>query len=196
MAEVISQWFAPDAILLQQDCYYRDHPALSAEQRSRLNYDHPTAFDHALLLEHLQRLSGGHEIERPQYDFAIHRRLEQRRAMSPKPVIVVEGLFAWWEDAVRAQLDLRIFVDADPDLRFIRRLRRDMEERGRTIESVVHQYLETVRPMHEAWIEPAREQAHAVLRNSGAWEETEAVLKRKLAELLPASLAGRLMTAT
>lgn len=192
VADALCAWFAPDAVLLSQDCYYRDHPELSAEQRSRLNYDHPIAFDHVLLQEHLQRLSSGHCVDRPRYDFAAHRRRAQRERIAPAAVIVVEGLFAWWDEAVRAQLDLRLFVDAASDLRFIRRLRRDVEERGRTIESIIRQYLETVRPMHDLWIEPAREQAQIVLSNSGPWEEAERVLQQTLADHLPASLAGRL----
>jgi len=192
VAATICAWLAPDALVLPQDCYYRDHADLSAEQRSRLNYDEPLALDHALLQQHLQRLSCGQGIERPHYDFSRHRRREQREPVVPAAVIIVEGLFAWWDEAVRGQFDLRLFVDAAPDLRFIRRLRRDVEERGRTIESVIRQYLETVRPMHDRWIEPARAQAHVVLINSGAWEETAHRLNQNLAARLPVSLAERL----
>jgi uridine kinase len=193
VAATVCRWFAPNALVLPQDCYYRDHPELSLEQRSRLNYDEPLSIDHALLQDHLQRLSCGRAIERPQYDFAVHRRRDQRTSVSAAEVVVVEGLFAWWDEGVREQFDLRVFVDADADLRFIRRLRRDVEERGRTIESVIRQYLETVRPMHEVWIEPARNQAHVVLPNSGAWENAEQILKQRMAARLPACLAVRLI---
>lgn len=192
VAATVCAWFAPDALVLPQDCYYRDYADLSTEQRSRLNYDEPLALDHALLQQHLQRLSCGQEIERPHYDFSTHRRRQQCDPIAPAAVIIVEGLFAWWDEAVRGQFDLRLFVDAAPDLRFIRRLRRDVEERGRTTESVIRQYLETVRPMHDRWIEPARAQAHVVLTNSGAWEETAHRLKQNLAARLPVPLAERL----
>lgn len=185
VAHTLCRWYEPDSVLLPQDCYYRDRPGLAPEQRQSVNYDEPDAIDHALLLEHIRRLARGETIQRPRYDFAHHRRAAGADAVAADGLIVIEGLFAWWDDAIRSALDLRIFVDAQPDVRLIRRLTRDMRERGRTAESIIGQYLRTVRPMHAAWIEPARQQAHLVIENSGSMEDLLLSLHRIIAPHLP-----------
>ncbi|BAK78185.1 uridine kinase [Pseudogulbenkiania sp. NH8B] len=149
--------------LLVQDNYYRDQPHRSAEQRSQTNYDHPDAFDWALLREHLAALGEGQPIAMPHYDFATHRRAGQSQTVVAAPVIVLEGILALHDAALRERMALKLFVDTDGDVRFIRRLERDIAERGRTVQQVVAQYLATVRPMHHQFVEPTRRFADVIL---------------------------------
>lgn len=152
-----------EAALLQHDWYYRDQPACSPEARARLNFDHPDAQETALLAAHLDRLRRGNAVDAPQYDFATHTRAPNTVRVEPRPVIVVEGINTLASPELRARFDLAIFVDAPADIRFIRRLQRDIAERGRTVESVIRQYLEQVRPMHETFVEPCRDSAGLIL---------------------------------
>lgn len=161
------------AVLLQQDWYYRDQSALTPEQRARLNYDHPDAQETDLLVEHLAALRAGHAVEAPQYDFATHTRRAETILIAPCPLLVVEGINALADKGLRELCDLTVFVDAPADIRFIRRLRRDVAERGRTAESVISQYLDQVRPMHETFVEPGKLVADLVL--SGESPVTESV---------------------
>ena len=170
--------------VLNQDSYYVDRSALSVEERRSLNYDHPSAIDHDLLLRHVEKLAKGSAIERPCYCFSTHTRSSETELIHPAAVILVEGIFALWDPRLRSRMNLRIYVDAEPDLRFIRRLRRDIRERGRTVESVVEQYLESVRPMHEAFIEPTKAHANFVVRNSGSMEDLSTLLDRIAADNL------------
>lgn len=151
------------AAVVMQDDYYLDQPELSFEERCKLNYDHPDAFDWPLLMQHLADLRAGKAIEMPLYDFTVHRRSDKTITVQPAPIIVVEGLFALFDPALRKMMSLKVFVDTAADVRFIRRLQRDMAERGRSAESVIHQYLETVRPMHKQFIEPTKRNAHVIL---------------------------------
>lgn len=151
------------AAVVMQDDYYLDQPELSFEERCKLNYDHPDAFDWPLLMQHLADLRAGKAIEMPVYDFTVHRRSDKTITVQPAPIIVVEGLFALFDPALRKMMSLKVFVDTAADVRFIRRLQRDMAERGRSAESVIHQYLETVRPMHKQFIEPTKRNAHVIL---------------------------------
>lgn len=147
----------PDQILrIACDNYYRAHDDLSLEEREKLNYDAPDALDFSLLCKHLQQLKAGQAIDCPVYDFSLHTRSEQTLHIEPKPVILVDGILLFSDPEVRRLLDLKIFVETDADERILRRTKRDVLERGRTLESVIQQYLSTVKPMHNLYVEPAR----------------------------------------
>ena len=160
------------ATLLQQDWYYRDQSALSPEQRAALNYDHPDAQETDLLVEHLGTLREGNTVAVPQYDFATHTRREDTVLVAPCPWLVVEGINALAHERLRACCDLTVYVDAPADIRFIRRLQRDVAERGRTSESVITQYLAQVRPMHDRYVEPCKHVADLVLSGEAPIEES------------------------
>src|SRR5690606_2865374 len=136
--------------------YYRDRTDLDLAERSRLNYDHPDSLETELLIDHLDQLAKGKPIEVPVYDYSIHLRSPEVVRVEPAPVVLVEGILVLAEKELRDRLDLKIYVDTDPDLRLARRLRRDIEERGRTVDSVLAQYLGTVRPMHLEFVEPSK----------------------------------------
>jgi uridine kinase len=154
----------PDmAAVVMQDDYYLDQTHMTPEDRRKTNYDHPDAFDWPLMMQHVQALRRGEAIEMPEYDFAQHNRSSKTITVNPAPVIVVEGLFALYDAKLRAMMSLKIYVDTASDVRFIRRLQRDISERGRSTENVIHQYLETVRPMHKQFIEPTKRNADVIL---------------------------------
>ena len=152
--------------VIDLDSYYVDRSALPAEERSRLNYDEPAAIDAALLVEHIARLTRGEPVPKPVYSFESHARVGVE-VVSPARLVIVEGLFTFWWEAIRSMLDVKVFVDASPDLRLIRRIRRDVTERDRTVDQVLQQYLGTVRPMHERYVEPTRAHADLVVTNDG-----------------------------
>ena len=151
------------AAVVMQDDYYLDQTPMSPQERHKTNYDHPDAFDWPLMMQHVQALRRGEPIEMPVYDFALHNRSSKTITVKPAPVIVIEGLFALYDAELRKMMSLKIFVDTAPDVRFIRRLQRDISERGRSTETVISQYLETVRPMHKQFIEPTKRHAHVIL---------------------------------
>ena len=151
------------ASVLYQDDYYLDQTHLSPDERRKTNYDHPQAFDWPLMMQHLQALRRGEAVETPTYDFALHNRASTTVTIQPAPVIVVEGLFALYDEELRKMMSLKIFVDTAADVRFIRRLQRDIAERGRSTENVIAQYLDTVRPMHKQFIEPTKRHADVIL---------------------------------
>lgn len=151
------------AAVVMQDDYYIDQSYMSPPDRRKTNYDHPAAFDWPLMVQHVQALLHGEAIEMPEYDFAADNRSSKTITVKPAPVIVIEGLFALFDADLRAMMSLKIFVDTAADVRFIRRLQRDMAERGRSAESVINQYLETVRPMHKQFIEPTKRNADVIL---------------------------------
>ncbi|MDE3154658.1 MAG: uridine kinase [Acidobacteriota bacterium] len=153
--------------LIQHDAYYRDLSHLPRDARGVLNFDHPDAYDTALLIEHLSALRNGRTAEAPVYDFTTHTRLARTRRLEPTEAVVVEGILTLADARLRALFDVKVFVEADPDVRLLRRLARDMAERGRTVESVREQYLATVRPMHLAHVEPSRQWADLVVSGEG-----------------------------
>ncbi len=168
VAEAIVRRIGPERIaLIQQDSYYKDQSHLPMEERVRINYDHPDSIDTALLIRHLQELIAGRPVEVPIYDFTTYTRTPHTRRVEPRPVILVEGILVFVEKALRDLFDIKIYVDADPDIRFIRRLRRDLAERGRTLESVIQQYLSTVRPMHLEFVEPSKRYADIIIPEGG-----------------------------
>ncbi|HSM43936.1 MAG TPA: uridine kinase [Acidimicrobiia bacterium] len=149
--------------LLHHDAYYRHRVDLTFEERTRLNYDHPASLETELLIEHLERLRSGLAVELPVYDFAEHLRSEETVRIAPARVVVIEGILVLSDARLRSELDLKIFVDTDPDLRLARRLERDITERGRSVDSVIDQYFATVRPMHLEFVEPSRRYADLII---------------------------------
>ncbi len=152
---------------LQHDSYYRDLSHLSVEERAQVNFDHPDALDNDLLAEHLDALCAGQPVAVPSYDFTRHNRTADVRLVQPSPVILVEGILIFAERALRDRMDIKVYVDTDADLRFIRRLQRDILERGRSLQSVVDQYLRTVRPMHLEFVEPSKRYADVIIPRGG-----------------------------
>ncbi|NWG20376.1 MAG: uridine kinase [Chloroflexi bacterium] len=148
---------------LPHDSYYRDLSHLPLEERARVNFDHPDAFDNALFLEHIDMLIRGETIGAPIYDFASYVRLPGVVPVSPRPVILLEGILLFVDAELRRRMDIKLFVDAESDLRILRRLQRDIRERGRTVESVIEQYLRTVRPMHLEFVEPSKRYADIII---------------------------------
>ncbi len=153
--------------VLNQDNYYRNQDDIPFEARLKTNYDHPAAFDWTLLREHIDALLSGVPIDMPEYDFTRHTRAAHTTTVLPAPVVVLEGFFALYDEALRERMHLKVFVDADADVRFIRRLLRDTQERGRTPESVIEQYLEYVRPMHLSFVEPTKRYADVIIPHGG-----------------------------
>ncbi|EOG9010320.1 uridine kinase [Staphylococcus pseudintermedius] len=149
--------------LIEQDYYYKDQSHLTFEQRLKTNYDHPFAFDNDLLIQNLKSLQSGQSVEVPTYDYTNHTRSDKTIAFQPKDVIIVEGIFALENEELRNMMDVKIYVDTDADLRILRRLVRDTKERGRTMESVIDQYLTVVRPMHNQFIEPTKKFADIII---------------------------------
>lgn len=159
IASAVAQKLHDRVVLIEHDAYYRHRPELSFEERTKVNYDHPDSLETELLVGHLAALRSGKAIERPVYDFTRHLRSDETIRVDPARVVVVEGILVLAEPTLREQLDLKVFVDTDPDIRLARRLQRDIEERGRSLESVMIQYFATVRPMHLAFIEPSKRHA-------------------------------------
>ena len=156
-----------DRLTKSQDDYYKDQSHLSFEERVKTNYDHPFAFDNDLLVEQLKQLKEGKSISKPTYDYTQHTRSDVVETITPRDVYILEGLFVLYDEKIRDLCDILVFVDTDADIRFIRRLKRDIEERGRSIDSVCNQYLETVRPMHEQFVEPSKKYAHIIIPEGG-----------------------------
>ncbi|MBC7232394.1 MAG: uridine kinase [Chloroflexi bacterium] len=152
---------------IQHDSYYKDLSHLPLEERRKFNFDHPDALDTPLLVQHLKELRAGRSVQVPEYDFATYCRLPQTRTVYPRPVVIVEGILILTEPALRELIDLKIYVDTDADLRLIRRIQRDIAERGRTVESVIEQYLATVRPMHLEFVEPSKRYADVIIPLGG-----------------------------
>lgn len=153
--------------VLEHDRYYRDRSDLRLEERASLNYDHPDSLETDLLVAHVRALRAGQAIEAPQYDFARHNRLDIRDVIAPRAAIIVEGILIYEHKALRELMDVKVFVDADDDTRFIRRLQRDVAERGRTVQSVIDQYLGTVKPMHLEFVEPSKRYADIIVPQGG-----------------------------
>lgn len=156
-----------EVVFIQQDSYYRNLKDLPLDYRQVANFDHPDALDNDLLFHHVRKLKAGEAIELPIYDFRTHNRLNETRLVEPKPIVIVEGILIFAEPRLREQMDIKVFVDTPDDIRFIRRLRRDIAERGRTVESVIEQYIETVRPMHMQFVEPSKRYADVIIPEGG-----------------------------
>lgn len=149
--------------VLHHDSYYRDRPELTDEERARINYDHPDSLETPLLAEHLRKLLAGQAVDEPVYDFTTHSRTSETRRIEPTPIVILDGILILAEPELRDLMDIKVYVETDSDLRFIRRLLRDTKERGRSVESVIRQYQETVRPMHLQFVEPSRRNADVIV---------------------------------
>lgn len=158
---------ADEVAFLQQDLYYRNLDQIRPDLRQKINFDHPDAIDNELLVEHLRALKAGRAVEIPIYDFKTHTRRPETTRMEPRPIIIIEGILIFSDPRLLAEMDIKVFVDTPDDLRFIRRLRRDVAERGRTVESVVEQYLNSVRPMHMQFVEPSKRLADVIIPEGG-----------------------------
>ncbi len=168
VTKAIYEYFKGHSImLLEQDYYYKDQSNLPFEQRLQTNYDHPLAFDNDLLIEHLQKLLNYESIEKPVYDYTIHTRSPEVIVEDPKDVIILEGILVLEDKRLRNLMDIKLYVDTDADLRIIRRMLRDINERERTLESVVDQYISVVRPMHNQFIEPTKRYADIIIPEGG-----------------------------
>jgi uridine kinase len=153
--------------VIYHDNYYKAHDELTYAERAALNYDHPDAFDTELLLQHLQTLKAGGSIQCPVYDFTVHNRSRETLEIKPNPVVILEGILIFQNTDLVDMMDIKIFVDTDADVRLIRRILRDVEKRGRTLQSVTNQYLSTVKPMHEQYVEPSKRNADIVVLEGG-----------------------------
>src|SRR6059058_4307343 len=158
---------ADEVVFIQQDLYYRNLKDMPLDYRNAANFDHPDAIDNDLLANHLKKLNAGEPVELPIYDFRTHTRLAATTRIEPKPIVIVEGILIFAEPRLLEQMDIRVFVDTPDDIRFIRRLRRDIAERGRTLDSVIEQYLATVRPMHTQFVEPSKRHADVIIPEGG-----------------------------
>lgn len=159
--------FEGQVTVLSHDNYYKRHDELPFEERCKLNYDEPAAFDTSLMAYHLDQLRHGQAVDCPVYDFTVHNRSDETIHLEPRNVIIVEGILIFENEELRNLMDIRIFVDSDADIRLCRRIKRDVNKRGRTLESVLQQYQQTVKPMHEQYVEPSKKYAHLVVPEGG-----------------------------
>lgn len=164
---IIKKLGARNVNLISQDNYYFDHSAYSPAEREKINYDHPNAFDNALLLRHIRALRRKESVRMPIYDFTKHIRLTETIPLRHKPIALIEGIHVLSDEALRKVLDIKVFVDTDPDVRVLRRIIRDIRDRGRTLQSVAEQYLSTVKPMHDAFVEPSKKYADVIIPEGG-----------------------------
>ena len=176
----IQRKFENQVSTLYHDNYYHAHDHLTMEERSKLNYDEPAAFETDLLVEHLAKLRAGETVEGPVYDYTVHNRSKQTQPLKPAPVVLVEGILILADKELCKSLDIKVFVDADADVRILRRIVRDVRDRGRSLESVVNQYLTTVKPMHELYVEPSRRRADIIIPEGGHNEVAMELLIRRI----------------
>ena len=167
LARNIANHFGDKISLLRHDDYYKAQSDIPKEERAHMNYDHPAAFDTELLIKHIKMLKRGEAVESPVYDYRIHDRSRDIRHVEASSVIILEGILIFENKELLSLLDMKIFVDTDPDVRIIRRIVRDTKKRGRTLESVIEQYLSTVKPMHEAFVEPSKRSADIIIPEGG-----------------------------
>lgn len=156
-----------DVATICHDFYYKAHPELTYEERTKLNYDHPAAFDTDMLVEHIRQLKEGKDVECPVYSFVEHNRTAETLPVSPSKVIIIDGILIFENEELRNMMDIKVFVDTDADLRLSRRILRDVRERGRSMESVISQYTNTVKPMHEQFVEPSKRYADVIIPEGG-----------------------------
>jgi len=191
VARTIHARLGVDAVFLDQDAYYHDLGHLAFEERVRTNFDHPDAFDTPLMVAHLEALASGQPIDKPTYDFARHTRAEATVRVEPRDVILVDGILLFADAALRRLFDVKVYVDVADDLRFIRRMERDVSERGRSVESVVAQYLGTVRPMHLEFVEPSKRYADVIIPEGGRNTVAIQMLEARVADEIQRRRAAR-----
>lgn len=167
LTEKIKEHLGENITVIKHDNYYKRLDHLTLEERSKVNYDHPDAFETELLCEHIEALRKGESVMCPVYDFSIHNRSDKTTEITPNRVMIIEGILIFADERLRNQLDIRIFVDTDADERILRRILRDVKDRGRSLDSVINQYRTTVKPMHEAFVEPSKRYAHFIVPEGG-----------------------------
>lgn len=182
--EIVNSLPKESITIIEQDAYYKDQSNLTYEERVKTNYDHPDAFDTKLLVQHLNMLLNGQAIEKPMYDFSIHNRKKETERVEPRDIIILEGIMILQEVEIRDILDIKVYVDTDADVRIIRRIVRDMNERGRTLESVINQYLNVVKPMHLQFVEPAKRYADIIIPEGGYNKVAIDILVTKVLSIL------------
>ena len=170
--------------ILKEDSYYKARDDLTLEERERINYDHPNAFDHDLLIEHLDALHNQQTVEIPVYDYTVHNRSDRSKTLAPTRVIIVEGILLLNDKTIRKRLDTKVFMDTDLDICLLRRLKRDIEERGRTVDSVIEQYKRTVRPMFMEFVQPSKQYADIIVPRGGKNRVVIEMLKARIKQLL------------
>ena len=180
---------ASEVVFIQQDSYYRNLKDLPLDFRQVANFDHPDALDNELMIHHVRKLKLGEPIELPIYDFKTHTRLNETRTVAPKPIVIVEGILIFAEPRLLELMDIKVFVDTPDDIRFIRRLRRDIAERGRTLDSVIEQYTATVRPMHMQFVEPSKRYADVIIPEGGHNLVSIDLLSGKIRERLASAIS-------
>ena len=180
----IADYFKEDLILIGHDNYYKAHDDIDFDKRSKLNYDTPSAFDNELFYNDLLKLKNGYSIEMPTYDYSMHTRSRQSISISPKKIILIEGILVLYEKNIRDITDTKVFVDADSDVRLQRRILRDTKERGRSLESVLTQYIKQVKPMHERYIEPSKKYADIIIPRGAKNVKGIQILKRHIKHLI------------
>jgi uridine kinase len=179
---------ADEVVFIQQDLYYRNLKDMPLDYRNAANFDHPDAVDSDLLVNHLKKLNAGEAVELPIYDFRTHTRIEATTRIEPKPIVIVEGILIFAEPRLLEQMDIKVFVDTPDDIRFIRRLQRDIAERGRTVDSVIEQYIATVRPMHIQFVEPSKRFADVIIPEGGHNLVSVDLISGKIRERLASAL--------
>ena len=181
---IVSDLGSDRVVIIDQDSYYRNLEDIPLRDREARNFDHPDAFDGELLLQHVRELLAGRPVAQPIYDYSQHRRLAETRRVGDHLVVVLEGILIFVDPALRALMDIKLFIDADADVRFIRRLRRDLVERGRSVDSIIRQYEESVRPMHEQFVEPSKRYADVIIPEGGHNAVAIDLVKTKIRERL------------
>ncbi|NMA94034.1 MAG: uridine kinase [Clostridiales bacterium] len=184
MIRNISRKFGESIALLSHDFYYKAHDDMPYEERCKLNYDHPDAFDSDMFIEDIKKLRAGEPIFRPVYDFTIHNRVEEVVEVKPAKVLIVEGILIFAEEKMREMFDIKLYIDTDPDVRILRRIMRDVKHRGRSLESVVTQYMTTVKPMHEQFVEPSKKYADIIIPEGGENRVAVEMVNQRIAALL------------
>lgn len=167
MIDLIKKEFDEEITIISHDSYYKRHDDMPFEERKKLNYDHPDAFDTDLMIEHLKKLKAWENIECPVYDYTVHNRTDKTISLTPSKVVVAEGILIFESKELRDMCDIKIFIDTDADVRIVRRILRDVKDRGRSLESVIGQYLTTVKPMHEQFVEPSKKYADIIVPEGG-----------------------------
>lgn len=187
LVQKIKEEFRDEIAILSHDFYYKRHDDMSYEDRCALNYDHPNAFDTDLMIEHIRQLKAWTVVERPVYDFSIHNRVDETVAVHPAKVVVAEGILIFENQELRDLCDIKVFIDTDADVRILRRILRDVRERGRTLDSVVSQYLTTVKPMHEQFVEPSKKYVDIIVPEGGYNRVALEMLNERIHALLKQS---------
>lgn len=184
IVQIIKDYFGDNIELIGHDCYYKAHDEMPFAEREKLNYDHPQSFDTERMVQDVLALKEGRAVERPVYDYSIHNRSKETVTVYPKKILMLEGILILESEALRDLMDLKIFVDTDADERLMRRITRDMAERGRSVESVLRQYRTTVKPMHEQFVEPSKKYADLIIPRGGKNTVAIAILKHYLKKIL------------